>query len=143
MKSFLIASVLFALVTGLTFAANPAVKDINAALDKAKAENKLIFIQYGREACSNCQALKGMVKAGKVRLSPAKFVYADVNCDDAATSKVFGSKFKVSGSTLPFVVIASADGTQLAGRTGYGSDAEFNKLILQAEKAAKSKSGNP
>lgn len=59
------------------------------------------------------------------------------------TRNAFGSNFKVSGNILPFVVIAAPDGTQAAGRTGCGSDAGFNKLVQQAEKAAKSKSGKP
>ncbi len=145
MKSISIftTTVILALTASLTFAASPAVKDINAALVKAKTEKKMIFLQYGREACGNCQALKGMIKAGKVRVSSTKFVYADVNCDDPATSALFASKFKVSGSTLPFVVIAAADGTQLAGHSGYGSDVEFNKLIQQAEKAAKTAGAKP
>jgi len=137
------AAFLLSFVVFPVFSANPPVHDIATALDKAKAENKLLFLQFGREACGNCQALKGMVKAGKVRLSPEKFVYADVNCDDPATRKAFGSKFKVSGNTLPFVVVAAPDGSQLAGRTGYGSDADYNKLIQQAVRVAKSKGGTP
>ena len=81
--------------------------------------------------------MRAMIKGGKVRLSQSKFVYADVNCDDRATSKAFMSKFKVSGNTLPFVIIAAPDGRQLAARSGYGTEAEFNKFIQDAEKALK------
>ncbi len=134
MKPFLSLCLVF--VATVTFAAKP-VTDIKAALDQAKAENKMLFLQYGREACANCQALKAMIKSKKVQLSDSKFVYADVNCDDSATKKVFASHFKVSGNTLPFVVIASPDGKQLASHGGYGTEAEFNKLIKEASKAAK------
>jgi thioredoxin-like negative regulator of GroEL len=126
-----------ALLATTAFAATPKITDVNEALSKAQTENKMVFMQYGREACGNCQALKAMIKGGKVHLSPSKFVYADVNCDDSATKAAFSSKFKVSGNTLPFVVIAAPDGRQLAGRSGYGSDADFNKLIKDAEKALK------
>ena len=136
-KSLLIPLIAAAAICGVTFAATPKVTDVTEALAKAQSENKLLFLQYGREACSNCQALKAMVKSGKVRLSAQKFVYADVNCDDEATKKAFGQKFKVSGNTLPFVVVAAPDGTQLAAHSGYGTDAEFNKLIKDAEKALK------
>jgi thioredoxin-related protein len=136
-KSILLPALALATACGITFAATPKVTDINEALAKAQSEKKLLFMQYGREACGNCQALKAMIKSGKVRLSPSKFVYADVNCDDPATSRVFGGKFKVSGTTLPFVVVAAPDGTQLAARSGYGSEADFNKLIRDAEKALK------
>ena len=46
-------------------------------------------------------------------------------------------KFKIEGSSLPFVVVAAPDGTQLAARTGYGSAKEFEDLIRDAQKAAK------
>jgi thioredoxin-related protein len=126
-----------ALIATAAFAAAPKVTDVNEALSTAQTENKMVFMQYGREACGNCQALKAMIKGGKVRLSPSKFVYADVNCDDPETSKAFSSKFKVSGSTLPFVVIAAPDGRQLAARSGYCSPQDFEKLIKDAEKALK------
>jgi len=102
------------LIATAAFAAAPKITDVNEALSKAQTENKMLFLQYGREACSNCQALRAMIKGGKVRLSQSKFVYADVNCDDRATSKAFMSKFKVSGNTLPFVIIAAPDGRQLS-----------------------------
>ncbi len=127
----------FALIASAAFAAAPKITDVNEALTKAQTENKMVFMQYGREACGNCQALKALIKAGKVRLSPSKFVYADVNCDDKATSSAFAAKFKVSGSTLPFVVIAAPDGRQLAAHSGYGTAPEFEKLIKDAEKALK------
>ncbi|MCC6354933.1 MAG: thioredoxin family protein [Verrucomicrobiae bacterium] len=119
-----------------------AINDLGAALAKAKAEQKMLFVQYGREACGNCQALKKMIAEKDVRLAESKFVYADVNCDDAATSQAFKSKFKVEGTTLPFVVIADAEGKQLAARTGYGSAKEWEELIKQAQKAAKKAGGS-
>ena len=135
LRSILLPAV--ALIASAAFAAAPKITDVNEALSKGEADKKMVFIQYGREACGNCQALKAMIKGGKVHLSPSKFVYADVNCDDAATSKAFGSKFKVSGNTLPFVVIAGPDGKQLAARTGGGRAQDFEKLIKDAEKALK------
>lgn len=111
--------------------------DIDTGLAQARTENKLVFIQYGREACGNCQALKGYIKNRSLRLSESKYVYVDANCDDAATSKAFRSKFKVEGSTLPFVVVAASDGTQLASKTGYGSPDEYEDLLKEAQKAAK------
>lgn len=134
-KALLLALVCLSLPA---FAGGPApITDFNAALEKAKTDNKLLFMQEGREACGNCQALRAMIKKGDVRLSPSKFVYADVNCDDPKTDQLFGAKFKVSGNTLPFVVIAAPDGTQLASHGGYGSEKEFEALIKKAESAWK------
>jgi thioredoxin-related protein len=135
LKSLLLPA--FALIATAAFAAAPKITDVNEALTKAQTENKMLFMQYGREACGNCQALKAMIKGGKIHLSPSKFVYADVDCDDSATSRAFSAKFKVSGNTLPFVVIAAPDGRQLAARSGYGTAPEFEKLIKDAEKALK------
>ena len=114
------------------------ITDIKAALAKAKSENKLLFLQIGRVDCENCQALRSMVAKKQVQLPPTKFVYADVNWDDGATKRVFQYKFKVIGSSLPFVVVAAPDGTQLGARSGAGSAAEFEKLIHEAAKKAPS-----
>jgi thioredoxin-like negative regulator of GroEL len=120
------------------FAGGPAkITDLKSALETAQGQGKMLFVQMGREVCSNCQALKGMIAKGEVRLSASKFVYADVNCDDAKTNALFSKQFKVEGSTLPFVVVTAPDGTQLAARTGYGSADDYAGLLRDAQKAAK------
>jgi thioredoxin-related protein len=125
-----------------TLASGPAkITDLNSALETAQGQGKMLFVQFGREACSNCQALKGMIAKGEVRLSESKFVYADVNCDDSKTNALFKKKFKVAGSTLPFVVVTAPDGTQLASRSGYGSADEYAALLRDAQKAAKKLAG--
>ena len=136
-------SLLALLMWGATaFAKGPAaVTDLAQALDQAKAEKKMLFIQYGRETCSNCQALRSYIAKNEVRLSKDKFIYVDLNCDDKTTSAAFRKSFKVEGSTLPFVVIADAEGKQLAGRSGYGTSADFKKLIQSATSGAKKPAG--
>lgn len=109
------------------------LKDVLAA---AKAEGKLAFVQYGREACGNCQALRGYIAQGQVSLPKNRFVYADLNCDDPATSQAFSRAFRVEGNMLPFVVIAGSDGKQLASRTGFGTPDQYAKFIHDAEKLA-------
>lgn len=137
MKTHILAT-LAAFCFSAVIAAGPEkVTNLNKALEKAKAENKMLFLQYGREACGNCQELKGYIKGRELRLSESKFVYADVDCDDPATSKLFREKFKVSGGMLPFVVVAASDGSQLAGRAGYGTVKEYEDLIRDAQKAMK------
>ena len=138
MKSHLLTALLSCALSSFAFAGGKdTVTDVNTALEKAKSENKILFLQYGREACSNCQALRQMVSAKQVQLPASKFVYADVNCDDPATSKAFAKNFHVVGNMLPFVVVASPDGKQLAARAGYGTAADFAKLIHDAQKAQK------
>lgn len=117
-----------------TFAKGPeAVTDLDKALEQAKTEKKMLFIQYGREKCGNCQALRGYIAKNAVRLDKEKFIYVDLNCDDSATSAAFGKNFKVEGNTLPFVVVADSTGKQLAGRTGFGQPADYKKLLSQAQ----------
>lgn len=136
MKTLLLSAL--SLLTVIAFAGSPkAVTDLQTALDQARTEGKLLFVQMGRENCGNCQALKAMVKTAQVSLPPAKFVYADVNVDDEATDKLFTAKFNVQGDVLPFVAIAAADGTLLAGRSGGGTAKDFEKLILAAETQAR------
>ena len=116
------------------FAKGPdAVTDLDQALEQAKTEKKMLFIQFGREACGNCRALRGYVAKNEVRLPRDKFVYVDLDCDDKATSSAFRNHFKVEGNTLPFVVVADSDGRQLAARSGYGKPAEYKKFIQQAQ----------
>ncbi len=114
-----------------------ALTNLDQALEQAKKEKKLVFIQFGREACGNCQALRGYIRDGSLRLSQTAFVYVDLNCDDRKVSQQFHQKFKVQGHTLPFVVVTSPDGQQLATRSGYGSPEEYEKLIRSAKSSNK------
>ena len=121
------------MVSVTAFAKGPeAVTNLAQALAQAKSEKKMLFIQFGREACGNCQALRGYIAKNEVRLSKDKFIYVDLNCDDKATSAAFRKNFTSEGSTLPFVVVADAEGRQLAGRAGYGTPDDFKKLIHTA-----------
>ena len=116
------------------FAKGPeAVTDLDKALEQAKTEKKLLFIQFGREKCGNCQALRSYVAKNEIKLSKDRFVYVDLNCDDAATSGAFRKLYKVEGSMLPFFVVADPAGKQLAGRSGFGSPAEYKKFLQQAQ----------
>ena len=125
------------LFAATAFAGGPAkITNLKDALKTAQSEGKLLFVQLGREACGNCQALKGMIAKQEVPLAASKYVYADVNCDDAKTIDLFTKRFQVEGSTLPFVVVAAPDGTQLAARSGYGSAKDYNGLLRQAQAAA-------
>ena len=133
---------LSALLLNLTaFAKTEALTELPAALEKAKTEKKLIFVEYGREACGNCQALKKYIMSHALNLPESQFVYVDLNCDNVASSKPFNDKFKVQGNVLPFVVIADSEGNQLASRTGYGTPVDYQSLLKEAKKKASSPKG--
>ena len=114
--------------------------DLDQAIAKAKANNKMLFIMYGRQACGNCQHLKKMVKNGTVDLKVNRYVIANINCDSKKQKASFYKRYSVTGNTLPFVVIAKPDGTMLVSRTGYGKAADYRDLIKKAEKKRLAKS---
>jgi thioredoxin-related protein len=127
---------LLTIMAGVAHAKAPqAINDLQTALETAKSEGKLLFIQYGRETCGNCRALKSYITSGQLRLPQDKYVYVDMNCDDANARQAFRNQFKVNGNMLPFVVIADSDGKQLAGRAGYGKPQDFAQLIRDAKKS--------
>lgn len=103
-------------------------------MEQAKAANKLLFVKYGREACGNCRALARLIEERDVKIDEDDFVFADIDCDDKAQKRVFYDTFEVDGKTLPFVVIATPDGKQIASRTGYGREDDFEDFIKDAER---------
>lgn len=134
--------ILFLMVFVMVFIFSPQVcytgnlseiTDLNLALEMAKRENKMLFIQYGRPQCGNCQHLKGLIRANKVKLSDKEFIYVDLNCDIQKSNTAFKIRYTVDGTTLPFVVIADSEGEQLVERSGYGSVADYNNLIKRAK----------
>ena len=130
----LIKAVLLGFVMSLAVSSAFAYEnDLDTAISKAKANGKMLFVMFGREACGNCQHLKKMIKSGAVDLKVNKYVIADINCDNKKQSAVFYKRFSVSGNMLPFVVIAKPDGTMITSRTGYGEAAEYNNMIKGAK----------
>ena len=47
--------------------------DLQAAMAKAKAGRKFLFLQMGTAECVNCQALRAMVEKGEVELPEGHF----------------------------------------------------------------------
>jgi thioredoxin-related protein len=112
--------------------------DVSKAVSQAGREKKLGFILMGREACSNCQATKGLVNEGKVPVTADAFVIADINVDDQRAQAEFNKKFKKEsfGNTLPFVVITDSKGKALASYSGFKDAATLTTMIEDAKKKA-------
>jgi thioredoxin-related protein len=118
--------------------------DFAKAQAAAQAQNKMMFVIYGREACSNCQATKAMIKAHQIKVTDSKFVLVDLNCDDRQVSSDFNKRFGKEnfGTTLPFVVVTDSAGNALASSGGYKDAAEWEKILHAAQrKAAASSTG--
>ncbi len=111
----------------------PGEHDLDKAMAQAKAENTYLFIQYGRENCTNCQKVWNMLGNGRIKL-PEQMRYADVSCDDPETRMTFEANFSVTdaGRLYPFIVIMGPDGSQLAFKSGLGTPEEYTALIQKA-----------
>lgn len=107
--------------------------DLRKAMADAKAQNKFLLIQYGRNNCTNCQKVWNMLGNGSIPL-PEDFMYADVSVDDPETRATFEETFSVTdaGRYYPFLVVMGPDGSQLAFRSGLGTPDEYNKMMRDA-----------
>ena len=107
--------------------------DLAKAIAQAKREEKFLFIQYGRENCTNCQKVWNMLGDGRIKL-PEGMLYADVSCDDDETRAVFEETFSVEddGRYYPYVVIMGPDGSQMGFKSGLGTPAVYAALIEKA-----------
>jgi len=137
----LIAFVILLTLSATGFAGErKMLTDLPAAITTASKDNKLIFIQYGREACGNCQSLKRLINARKVKLFESEFVLVELDCDNKDVAKEFYGKYRsllTDAKTLPFVIIAKPDGTPVSAITAYQDAGEYNKFITDAKKKAK------
>jgi len=107
--------------------------DLAKAIAQAKKEKKFLFVQYGRENCTNCQKVWNMLGDKRITL-PSNMLYADVSCDDEETRSEFDATFSVEddGRLYPYIVIMGPDGSQLAFKSGLGTPELYNALIRKA-----------
>lgn len=92
-----------------------------AALAAARAAGKGVFIEMGREMCSNCRSLVSAVipQPAVARVLQERFVAVASDADapeDAIIDLV--SEHLADGMMLPFVLFVDADGNFLAGAHG-------------------------
>lgn len=111
----------------------PAIHNLQEALAKAKAEDKLLFIQYGREECSNCQKIWDLLGCGDVKL-PDNMLYADVSCDDSDVRLFVESNYSINdaGIYLPYIFIVAPDGSQLDSSSGLYTPEFYRDMIKRA-----------
>ncbi len=97
----------------------PAIHDLQDALRQAKEQNKYLFIQYGREECSNCQKIWDLLGHGDIKL-PSNMLYVDVSCDDFDTRAFVETNYPLqdTGLYLPFLFIVSPQGKLLNSSSG-------------------------
>jgi len=100
----------------------PFLTDYQAALARAKAENKLVFVDFTGWTCTNCrQVEEGIFPDREVALELNKFVrvklYTDNGTPENNRNKDLEQKL-TSAVGLPVYVIVSADGQALHTKEG-------------------------
>lgn len=117
----------------------PALQtDLRKTLTAASKDNKMGFILLGRPACGNCNMTKRLIKEGKIDVTAAEFVMADLNVDDEKTNAEFMRKYGKEkwGDMLPFIVVTDARGKALANSSGFRKAEDWNTLLAEAKTKA-------
>jgi thioredoxin-related protein len=101
------------------------------ALAQAAREDKLVFVEFGREACGLCRALVQSVvpRPDVASLLQQHFVALASDCDDPEDEVVALAEHLRDATMLPFVLFADARGTFLGGSSGAVQPASFVRTL--------------
>ena len=142
MKTTLFFSLLVAVLTAGALAAAPQpVTDFAKTLSAASRDQKLAFILLGRPNCENCEATRTMIKEGKIAVTAADYVMADLNYDDPQAHDEFMHRYGKEnfGNELPYVVVTDARGAVLASGSGTQPADKWNALLAKARRKVAAK----
>lgn len=102
------------------------------ALAAAHASGKLVFVEMGREACSNCRTLVQTVlpRPRVAALLREHFVPLASDADDTEPQVLdLAMEHMPDAMMLPFVLFTDAEGRWLAGSHGWQDPAAFEALL--------------
>lgn len=105
--------------------------DWRSALRAAREQGKLVFVEFGREQCSQCRALvQSVVPRPEIAaLLRAGYIALASDCD-AAEPEVEELAMQVpDASMLPIVIFATADGRYLDGSSGAVQPRQFEETL--------------
>ena len=105
---------------------------LDAAIAKAKAEDKMLFVAYGWDRCGNCRNLDRLIEGGKVVVPGDEFVRVEVHPVQGQDRVKFANYYGIKSGIYPRVVITDSDNKVLASRTGYGAAQQYNDLLAEA-----------
>ncbi len=110
---------------------------LHAAMARAKADGRLIFIEFGREACSQCRSLvQNVVPRPQVAaLLRQHFVAMASDCDDPEPEVEELAMKLEDAMSLPFVIFADASGQFLEGSSGAVSAGDLQATLERLVKA--------
>lgn len=111
--------------------------DLDQALVKAKAENKMVFIDFYTSWCGPCKTLdKEVFPEEKVgSFFNAKFINCKIQCDDKGIGVKMGEKYKVNA--YPTLMFLNGNGQMVhsaAGAPTAGGVIELAEVALNPEK---------
>ena len=108
----------------------------SAALDQARTQNKLLFVEFGREQCSNCRALvANVVTHEKVApLLQAHFVALASDCDEPEDEVSALAEQLPDATMLPFVLFADSTGRFILGSEGAQSASSLLALLERVQR---------
>ncbi|MEO6709777.1 MAG: thioredoxin family protein [Planctomycetota bacterium] len=101
------------------------------ALAAARAADKLVFVEFGREQCGNCRALvQGVVPHAQVApILERHFIALASDCDDPEDGVSDLAMNMPDAMMLPFAIFADSQGRFLAGSEGAQSASGFKALL--------------
>ncbi len=112
---------------------------LEGGIDEAKRSGRMIFVEFGRKACSECRNLVEVLlvddQVGDKLRTNFVTVAADADSDDPA---ILALAMQVqNATTLPYVMFADAEGLLLHGFSGPSSVADLlqimDRLIIQRQ----------
>lgn len=105
--------------------------DFAQALAAARSANKLVFIEFGREACGQCRALVQSVVPHPpiAALLREHCIALASDCDEAEPEVEALAAQLEDAQMLPFVLFADARGNFLEGTSGPVNPARFEATL--------------
>jgi len=104
---------------------------LDEALAAAARDGKRVFIEIGREACSQCRTLvQSVVPHPEIApLLQQGFVAVASDCDDPEEEVLALAQQLEDAYMLPFVVFADAQGRFLSGSSGAVNPLGFKRVL--------------
>lgn len=143
LKNGVVRMFLFTLLSIASLTQNTAVQgiefghDLSEALKKAKAENKLVFVDFYTSWCAPCKEMTNEVfpLANVGTFFNSRFINCKIQCDDKGIGVELGKKYKVIA--YPTLMFLNGDGElvhSFSGGTSGNGLIELARLALNPDK---------
>ncbi|MCE9595979.1 MAG: thioredoxin family protein [Planctomycetes bacterium] len=101
------------------------------AAETARREKKLVFIDMGRELCSQCRTLvQSVIPHPEVApILKERFVALASDADETEDEVLALAEHLEDAYMLPFVVFADADGKFVGGTSGATNPLSFRRML--------------